>query len=143
MTLRARRVEGPVERLSYRELEALPKVGFWKPILWKEDAAWAEPFYRFLNRKDYEESPYPAAEDCVDESWGGEEKALVIAHLKAGRSVMQCRGWSTCRICGKNNGSADLSDGVFLWPEGFAHYVEKHSVKPPPEFIAHVLRSAR
>jgi hypothetical protein len=36
-------------------------------------------------------------------------------------------------------GSHDLTDGVFVWPEGYAHYIEKHDVKPPREFIEHVL----
>lgn len=36
-------------------------------------------------------------------------------------------------------GSADLSDGTYLWPEGLAHYVEKHHVRLPAEFVKHVL----
>ena len=25
-----------------------------------------------------------------------------------------------------------------VWPEGFAHYLEQHDVKPPAEFLEHV-----
>jgi hypothetical protein len=39
-------------------------------------------------------------------------------------------------------GAAELSDGRFLWPEGLAHYVECHGVRPPHEFVAHALASA-
>ena len=33
-------------------------------------------------------------------------------------------------------GSSDLTDGVWLWPEGLAHYVEVHGLPLPEEFIA-------
>ena len=38
-------------------------------------------------------------------------------------------------------GGTDLSDGHYVWPFGFAHYVEAHGVKPPQEFIDHVWRA--
>jgi len=47
-------------------------------------------------------------------------------------------GFSTCRICGKSNGSRELVDSSYLWPEGLAHYVRVHSVRLPSEFIDHV-----
>jgi hypothetical protein len=37
-------------------------------------------------------------------------------------------------------GSTCLSDGHFIWPQGLAHYVDKHSVRPPDEFVHHALR---
>jgi hypothetical protein len=39
-------------------------------------------------------------------------------------------------------GSSDLTDGTWLWPEGLAHYVRKHDVVLPEEFIAHVVSRA-
>ena len=44
----------------------------------------------------------------------------------------------TCRICGAQNGSLELTDGVFLWPEGLAHYVTAHAVRLPAAFVEHV-----
>lgn len=35
-------------------------------------------------------------------------------------------------------GSRDLTDGTFVWPEGLAHYVERHDVKLPDHFLQHV-----
>jgi hypothetical protein len=35
------------------------------------------------------------------------------------------------------NGFRDQSDGVWLWPEGLAHYVDKHGIRLPDEFVAH------
>lgn len=48
-------------------------------------------------------------------------------------------GWAECRMpgCSKHIGSKDLSDGVWVWPEGFAHYIREHRVRPDKEFIQH------
>jgi hypothetical protein len=35
------------------------------------------------------------------------------------------------------NGFREQSDGVWLWPEGLAHYVEKHGIRLPDEFVEH------
>lgn len=49
------------------------------------------------------------------------------------------RGWSHCRICRYDkNGHGDLTDGTYLWLEGFAHYVREHHVQLPSQFRAHV-----
>jgi hypothetical protein len=34
----------------------------------------------------------------------------------------------------------ELSDGVFIWPESLAHYVEVHDVRHPGRFVEHVSR---
>lgn len=47
-------------------------------------------------------------------------------------------GVSTCRMCGTPNGAGEFTDGVYVWPEGLAHYVQEHSVRLPAEFLAHV-----
>ncbi|HEY1188039.1 MAG TPA: hypothetical protein VGE74_10300 [Gemmata sp.] len=33
-------------------------------------------------------------------------------------------------------GGRDLTDGVWMWPEGLAHYVECHAVRLPDEFVS-------
>jgi len=38
-------------------------------------------------------------------------------------------------------GRGELTDGVYMWPEGLAHYLEKHNVRLPQEFVDHVLKS--
>jgi hypothetical protein len=37
-------------------------------------------------------------------------------------------------------GSTDRNDGTFVWPEGLLHYVERHDVRLPAAFVAHVER---
>ena len=34
-------------------------------------------------------------------------------------------------------GCTELTDGVWVWPVGLAHYVEHHDVRLPDEFAAH------
>ena len=51
-------------------------------------------------------------------------------------------GYSPCRLCDfEFNGTADFHDpvGMFYWPEGYAHYVEFHDVKPPQDLIDYML----
>jgi hypothetical protein len=81
--------------------------------------------------------PHPT--DFIHEDWEGPDRDAVLAHLRSGEVAHQWMGWSTCRLCSDDNGTVCLTDGVYVWPEGFAHYVEEHDVKPPKEFIAHVL----
>jgi hypothetical protein len=45
------------------------------------------------------------------------------------------RGQSTCRVCGCFNGSKTYKLHEWEWPEGFAHYVYMHNVKPSDAFI--------
>jgi hypothetical protein len=83
----------------------------------------------------------PDPKNYVDLSWDPTERQLVAAYLAAAADVVHWRGWSTCRLCGVNNGSTCKADGVFVWPEGLAHYVTAHSVRPPQEFVDHVKRA--
>jgi hypothetical protein len=46
-------------------------------------------------------------------------------------------GYSRCRICGKDNGAAEYTDGTYVWPEGLAHYIYDHAVRLPDELVAH------
>lgn len=84
----------------------------------------------------------PDPKDFVDFDWDPSEKALVIGYLENGKLAMGWRGWSICRICGIRNGSVCLADGDYVWPEGFAHYLKEHGVRPPAEFVEHVARKA-
>lgn len=52
-------------------------------------------------------------------------------------------GVSRCRFCGKDLGSGELTDGMFLWPEGLPHYVLEHSVKLPDEFLEQALGNTK
>jgi hypothetical protein len=93
----------------------LKKVGFW---IWDDDP-----------------------KNLVDPNWDQRERELVIAYLKAGETAERWMGYAYCRMgcfdgrMAGEMGSRDFTDGTWLWPEGFAHYLEVHQVKPPEEFV--------
>jgi len=79
----------------------------------------------------------PAA--LIDENWDAQERDRVAEILASAATYQPGEGCSICRICGTPNGFLDLSDGTFVWPEGLAHYVTKHSVRLPIDVIRHLL----
>lgn len=97
-------------------------VGFWK----REDAKG--------------DLPDPRAH--VDRAWSWAERARVAAYLREGEVEASYLGQTSCRFrCGipaSALGAKDLSDGRWVWPEGFAHYVELHAVRPPEDFLVEI-----
>ena len=94
---------------------------------------WAPPTEQFPNPHEF-----------VDSAWNEEEQRMVATYL---RGVPRDRNWrfvgySFCRFrCGISEvdlGTGDQSDGMYIWPLGFAHYVEAHWVRPPVRFVQHV-----
>lgn len=101
-----------------------------------------------------DEHQLPDPREFIDTEWDPQEQAKVAAYLRAGETHSRYKGYSWCRfntvpidreiawhpsICSSSNmGDSDLTDGVYIWPEGFAHYVEVHQVKPPEDFLRHV-----
>jgi hypothetical protein len=82
---------------------------------------------------------WPSPDRFVDESWDAVEREIVAEYLDRGLVTRGCMGLSPCRICGRPNGALELTDGVYVWPEGFAHYIRDHAVRPPEVFVDHVL----
>lgn len=91
---------------------------------------------RHLLAEMREEAALPDPRDFVNPAWAASERAAVVDYLKRAPRVASWLGWSDCRFCGNNNGTTCLSDGVFVWPAGFAHYLVAHDVRPPAEFVA-------
>ena len=95
-------------------------------------------YWRGGNAEDDDRWPDPR--DLIDESWSNQERELVASYFEHGFKPWTFMGFSGCRLCGDWNGSAEFTDGVYLWPEGLAHYVREHSVKLPAQVLAHVRR---
>jgi hypothetical protein len=91
-------------------------------------------------------SDYLLSNPCelVDPTWNPDIKRSVVTYLRNGKVLACCMGYSYCRFhCGISDnmmGSCELTDGVWLWPEGLPHYVEVHSVRLPADFINHMQR---
>lgn len=86
--------------------------------------------------------PWPG--DFVDTTWDEAEREAIAKYLEAGKTHQSWRGNSSCRLgghpsCEHLRGYRDFTDGIYVWPEAFAHYVRVHGVKPPQEFIDHAL----
>ena len=80
----------------------------------------------------------PAPQELV----GPDDRLLRVAdYLDRGLIHESYRGISWCRFqCGEEcMGSRDLTDGVWVWPEGLSHYLRRHSVRLPEEFVAHAM----
>jgi hypothetical protein len=74
----------------------------------------------------------------VDPAWARKERPRMVRYLSEAPAIAHFRGLSYCRFgCGPN-GSAEHSDGVWVWPEGLAHYVRSHDVRLPEDFVAHM-----
>jgi hypothetical protein len=90
--------------------------------------------------EEMQEGPNPL--DFVDSSFDKAKRAILVEYLENGQDHEQWRGFSGCRICGCLNGTKDLTDGEYVWPEGYAHYVKEHNVLPPPAFVRKILWAA-
>lgn len=115
---------------------ALRPVGYWPEL---GAVGIMHSFWRMMTG----EALLPTPHDLVDPDWSPVEREQVLKHLAGGTIRAVWYGWADCRMCEKHNGSRDYTDGVYVWPEGLAHYVRAHNVKPPQEFVNHVLRGGR
>ena len=74
-------------------------------------------------------------------TWDPTTKAKVIRHLQASYYYQGWMGYSWCRLCELTaNGTTCRTDGKYVFPEGTVHYVEKHDVLLPADFVTHVLQ---
>jgi len=103
---------------------------------WAESEDWSVCGY--FNKNIF--LPWPG--DFIDTNWDQQERIIVADYLDEASNVEFWRGYPFCRLGCKevNLGTTDRGDGVYIWPSGFSHYLRVHGVKPPEEFIKHVLR---
>jgi hypothetical protein len=81
--------------------------------------------------------------DIVDPAWESAVRSSIVTYLSTAPKIVAYMGLSWCRFrCGiQHLGATELSDGIWVWPEGLAHYVEKHLIRLPDEFVAHLKTS--
>jgi hypothetical protein len=82
---------------------------------------------------------WPSPDRFVDASWNADEREIVAEYIERGFVTRACMGLSPCRMCGRPNGALELTDGVYVWPEGLVHYIRDHNVRLPAIFVDHVL----
>ncbi len=108
---------------------AFLRVGYWRPLGGN----------RGDDPRDY---VLPDPRTLVDVNWDSDVRSRIASYLKNGKVLAYGFDYSYCRFrCGVSDtlmGSCDLTDGVWIWPEGLHHYVEIHSVRLQNEFINHM-----
>jgi hypothetical protein len=72
-----------------------------------------------------------------------EARALLVRHLESGALAFEFLGMAHNRFADgpSDLGASELTDGVWIWPEGLAWYVANHDVPLPAQFVAHVERT--
>jgi hypothetical protein len=91
-------------------------------------------FWRSSDGKNFKDCP--TIQEYTDYHWYGKEKENVIKYLSLKHTVDGAyMGYSNCRVCGKINGNEEYTDGKYVWPEGYLHYITEHNVIPPYSFI--------
>ncbi len=88
--------------------------------------------------KSDHEPDWPDPRDFVDASWSTYERREVAGYLSNGTVVVEYRGLSPCRFCGRDNGHREFTDGTYQWPEGLAHYLWVHEVRLPVVVVTHI-----
>ena len=94
---------------------------------------WREPQDRDL----------PDPRDLIDPDWDPTTRRRVCAYLSRPTFVQPyvSAGFSRCRFCKELNGSGELSDGVYVWPDGLVHYIRDHQVRLPDDVVEHIVRA--
>jgi len=102
----------------------LETIGYWKS---SEEVDWHCPDPRSL----------------VKPGWLAKERDKLLGYLGSGIIAASYWGRDWCRFqCGVTDqeiGSTTLTDGTWAWPFGLAHYVDRHDVILPEEFIEHCM----
>jgi hypothetical protein len=87
--------------------------------------------------------PHPRR--LVRRHWRAADRPRIVRYLQGAAVLFRGMASSHCRFgCFRPDGNGscpemggrDLTDGVWVWPEGLAHYVERHAVRLPDEFVA-------
>lgn len=78
----------------------------------------------------------------VDAAFDESNCKKITEYLTQGEELFAWLGFSHCRFrCEVENdemGCRDLTDGEWVWPEGFSHYIQNHKLSLPIDFIEHI-----
>ena len=88
------------------------------------------------------EPDFPDPANFIDDLRDNSVKEYTLKYLRAGIKTNAIHlGSSWCRFrCGNQNlGSAEYTDGQYVWPEGLQHYVEHHNLRLPQIILDKIL----
>ena len=80
----------------------------------------------------------PRPQALVRVGWRRGEQSRIATYLQNGDPYFEYLGFATCRFrdCRRILGTADLTDGEWVWPAQLEHYIIEHSVCLPDAFVA-------
>ncbi|MGV9338471.1 hypothetical protein [Streptomyces sp. NPDC003688] len=105
-------------------------------------------FYRELHGAGDASAPTPSLRRAVAEARGRDREVdedRIVAYLRSGTEIFSAMGAERDLITDDEwiTGAGSLvTDGTWLWPVELAHYVRRHHVPLPPEFLAHIRSNA-
>ena len=78
-------------------------------------------------------SPGQRPEDFVARvpAWCRDALVFILENGVDAHPDTQALGWASCRICGEQLGSRDLTRFGYVWPEKAEHYVVAHGIWTP------------
>ncbi|MEN6626455.1 MAG: hypothetical protein ABFD69_09535 [Candidatus Sumerlaeia bacterium] len=99
----------------------------------------------WFSREDEESSRFIEPHALVDHDWHAQDRDKIVHYLKSGVEYVSYLGYSHCRFedgppC-HEMGCRDLTDGVWVWPEGLYVYVERYHIRLPEQFYEHMKRN--
>lgn len=101
----------------------------------------------FWNDADnnYPHLPLPVSEQSDPFWFKVKERFINRLKLIPIKRHFHYKGYSHCRLCRKltNTGSGEFIIDNYVLPDGYFHYLRRHSVKPPNYFIYYVLRRTK
>lgn len=102
-------------------VDSIEKVGFW-----------TNP----ANESGYNEV-VRAWEESQRRPMSTAEYKAVLSYIEQSKAKTHYFGFAICRGCGCELGHSDMisPDGLFLFPEKYEHYIIKHQIVPPNNFI--------
>jgi hypothetical protein len=85
----------------------------------------------------------PRPEDHIDTTWDEFERGKVSVYLERGLTIgAPLDGDGVCSLCGEKMYRGFIkTDGTYVWRSGLSHYVYDHCVRPPQQFIDHVVET--
>jgi hypothetical protein len=116
-------------------------IGFWResPLTrLLEEPRHSQSYIQKMKAK-YEDFVEIQPHCLIDETfWETHNKEGVVNYLKKGTMLSAYMGFSNCRLCDNMLGTKDLSDGFFVWPEQFDHYITEHNLVIPEYFYEYI-----
>ena len=130
---------------NYSTLSKSEKFVVFKELL-ELNFSWPDPlrqegFWCTHNEKYYlfKTSPYPVQSQISDSEKAELTEFLAkLTKVEQKASTFAYMGYSSCRLCGMQNGNKTFYTDLFAWPEGYQHYIQKHGVKPSAAFVLHI-----